>query len=606
MSVTTENLNDPRRFWKTIKSISVSKNSQAIPTCVMKDSVAVYDKMEILNCFNEHFISSGSLFDSACSASVKPCTDIPVYTGQSFNFVPFSVQEVHKALKTLDPRKPSGPDFIDPYFLQLAADFVAGPLAYLFNLTVENKEIPRIWKSAFVLPLLKGGDSAILNNYRPISNLSVLAKTLETLVSVQLKEFLYTSDILSTYQSGFRKKHSTITAALKVVNDISVALDKKQHCVSLFIDLSKAFDTVDHDVLKLRLLNSGLSEQAVAWFSNYLSNRSQCIKHDGLCSDIASIYKGVPQGSVLGPLLFTIYINNLGQNVSDANFHFYADDTVIYCCASTLAKATEYLQNAFIVFQNTLLQLKLVLNAEKTKCMLFTNTRNRPKNIPSVVTLEGSDIEIVNSYKYLGILIDDSLTFKPHVLYLVKKLRLKLGFYFRNKLCFSFNVKKKLVAATFLSVLDYGDLLYMHTSAQCLHKVDTAYHASLRFITNCKALTHHCELYSRVGWPALATRRLCHWYSFIYKAILGLLPYYLCVLIKQKSAGNYSLRSQDCFMLTVPNARTEIGKRAFVYSAPSAWNILQKVLKLNDFISLNAFKLKMKKIETDSLRCKCF
>ena len=151
-------------------------------------------------------------------------------------------------------------------------------------------------------------------------------------MSDQLKEFLYTNAILSTYQSGFRKKHSTITTALKVVNDVSVALDKRQHCASLFIDLSKAFDTVDHDVLKLRLLNSGLSEQAVAWFSNYLSNRSQCIKYDGLCFDIATIYKGVPQGSVLGPLLFTIYINNLGHNVSDANLHFYADDTVIYCC----------------------------------------------------------------------------------------------------------------------------------------------------------------------------------------------------------------------------------------------------------------------------------
>src|SRR4029434_10933099 len=104
-------------------------------------------------------------------------------------------------------------------------------------------------------------------------------------------------------------------------------------------------------------------------------------------------------------------------------------------------------------------------------------------------------------------------------------------------------------------------------------------------------------LYSRVGWPALATRRLCHWYSFIYKAILGLLPYNLCFLIKQKSAGKYSLRSEDCFMLTVPNARTEIGKRAFMYSAPSAWNILQKVLKRNYFSSLNAFKTKMKKLE---------
>lgn len=243
----------------------------------MKDSVAVHDKMEILNSFNEHFISSGSLFDSTCSVSVNPCTDKPGYVDQSFNFVPFSVQEVQQALKALDCRKTSGPDLIDPYFLKLAADFVAVPLAYIFNLTVENKEIPRIWKSAFVLPLLKGGDPAILNNYRPISNLSVLVKILECLVSDQLKEFLYTNAVLSTYQSGFRKRHSTITAAMKVVNDVLVAVDKKQHSALLFIDLSKAFDTVDHEVLKLRLINSGLSEQAVAWFSNYLSDRSQCI-----------------------------------------------------------------------------------------------------------------------------------------------------------------------------------------------------------------------------------------------------------------------------------------------------------------------------------------
>ena len=189
---------------------------------------------------------------------------------------------------------------------------------------------------------------------------------------------------------------------------------------------------------------------------------------------------------------------------------------VIYCCTATLEKAIEDLKNAFIVVQNTLLLLKLILNADKTKRLLLTNSRSRPQNIPTVVMLEGGEIEIVSSYEYLGILIDDSLTFKPHVLNLVKKLRLKLGFYFRNKLCFSFNVKKQLFAATFLSVLDYGDLLYM-------------------------TLTHHCELHSRVGWPALTTRRLCHWYTFIYKVILGLVPLSLCVLMKHKSVGPYSL-----------------------------------------------------------------
>ena len=130
-------------------------------------------------------------------------------------------------------------------------------------------------------------------------------------------------------------------------------------------------------------------------------------------------------------------------------------------------------------------------------------------------------------------------------------------------MCFSFNVKKRLVSTTFLLGLDYGDVLYMHASAQCLHMVDVSYHASLRFITNCKALTHHCELYSRVEWPALATRRLSHWYIFIYKVILGLLPHYLSVFITQKNCGQYSLRSQDFFVLSVPKARTKIGERAF-------------------------------------------
>lgn len=606
LSVTTENLNNPRKFWKTIKSLSVCNDGQTLPTFIKKDSVAIYDKMEMLNCFNRHFISSGSLFDAVGSVPAKPCSDIPVHIDQPFHFKPFSVSEVHKALKILDPKKPPGPDFLDPYFLKLAADFVAGPLAYLFNLTLENNEIPKIWKSAFVLPVLKGGDSSTLNNYRPISNLSVLAKVLENLVSNSLKEFLYNNAILSTYQSGFRKRHSTITAAIKVVNDITVALDKRQHCASLFIDLSKAFDTVDHDVLKLRLLNSGLSENAVAWFSNYLCDRSQCVKYDGLCSEVVPILKGVPQGSVLGPLLFTIYINNLGQNVSDANFHFYADDTVIYCCAVSLEKAIENLINAFTVVQNNLLQLKLILNADKTKLMLFTSSKVRPLTIPKVVTLEGGEIEIVDSYKYLGILIDDSLTFKPHVQNLVKKLRLKLGFYFRNKLCFSFNVKKQLVAATFLSVLDYGDLLYMHSSTQCLLKLDSVYHASLRFITNCRALTHHCELYSRVGWPSLTTRRLCHWYIFIYKVIIGLLPLYLCELIKHKNTGQYALRSQNLILLDVPNVRTELGKKAFVYAAPTAWNLLQNELKMRLFITLEAFKSKMNEKKTDSLRCRCF
>ena len=143
------------------------------------------------------------------------------------------------------------------------------------------------------------------------------------------------------------------------------------------------------------------------------------------------------------------------------------------------------------------------------------------------------------------------------------------------------------------------------TEKNC-NMIDSVYHSSLRFITNCKAGTHHCKLYSRVGWPALSSRILSHYCIFIYEAILGVLPSYLCSLIMRKSAGPHFLRSQDLVLLSVPNVRTEQAKKAFVYSAPTVWNTLQKDLGLVELILLNAFKLKIKEIELDSLRCQCF
>ena len=183
--------------------------------------------------------------------------------------------------------------------------------------------------------------------------------------------------------------------------------------------------------------------------------------------------------------------------------------------------------------------------------------------------------------------MDDQLSFKPHIHNLVKKLKLKLGFYIRNKSCFSLSSRRKLVDATFLPIMDYGDLLYMNAPSQSLQMLDSVYHGALRFILNCKPLTHHCTLYSNVNLPSLSTRQLRHLYIFIYKAVMGRLPVYISDLLSFKQSS-YGLRSQDIVLLNVPQARTELFKRAFMSAAPSTWNNLQSNLKLKCLIPLNA------------------
>lgn len=279
----------------------------------------------MLNYFNEHFITAGHLFDSSNSDSAgtilnnepavlsHPSVDCP------FNFEPVSVSEVCSMSKNLDPKKSAGPDGLEPFFLRLAADSIAEPLSCIFNLSLSTNTLPKVWKSAFVLPLLKGGEPSIVNNYRPISKLCILVKVFEKLVCDQLREFLALRNILNPLQSGFRKQHSTATAALKVFNALYEALDSKRLCVALFLDLSKAFDTVDHSLLSETLLKIGISKQATAWFANYLADRVQCVRMAGLSSTFLSVTKGVPQGSVLGPILFSIYINELCANLSNAS-----------------------------------------------------------------------------------------------------------------------------------------------------------------------------------------------------------------------------------------------------------------------------------------------
>ena len=240
-------------------------------------------------------------------------------------------------------------------------------------------------------------------------------------------------------------------ATLKVLNDIITAIDKRQYCAAVFIDLAKAFDSIT--VFFGRLNSLGFSDDCLGWFSNYFADRVQCVKSEGLLSRPLAVSMGVPQGSILGPTLLSVYFNDVALAVGDSLFHLYAEDTILY----TLDIVLTNLQPRFNVIQHSFCGLQLLLNVSKTKCMLFNHSQPAPT---SITTLNGSDLDYVDNYKYLGVWLGCKLSFQTHTKHLQSKIKSRIGFLFRNKASFTHAAKLTLVKLTILPILDLGDVIY--------------------------------------------------------------------------------------------------------------------------------------------------
>ena len=605
LSLTTDTSSNHCNFWRVVKTLQ-QKGAAGPPPKIRVGDSFMSDKKAMSNAFNSHFKRAGHIFDeltaNAPQQDAQENAGLPVVSDFNFDFSPILVSDVVHALSTLDPKKSAGPDGIDPFFLKLSSAVIAQPVTDLFNISLSTQSLPEAWKQANVSPLLKAGDPCDVNNYRPISNLSALAKILEGQVSKQVKVFLDSNSILNPMQSGFRAKHSTVTACLNVIDDIRAALGNKSFCAALFIDLSKAFDTVDPHVLLRVLSNAGFCHNVLGWFKNYLVGRTQCVKFGDTVSDSITLEKGVPQGSILGPLLFLLYVNHICSQSKHCKFHMYADDTILYSCAPSLDMAVSNLASDFVSLQHELRDSKLLLNGQKTKAMLFA-----PNSIvtspPNITTLDGVTIEWVALYKYLGIWLDNKLNFTHHIDALAKKLKFTLSFFYRMKSCFSSSSRKKLVTGLFMSQLDYGDVVYRFACSSTLGRLDPLFHAALRFITSSTYRTHHCTLYSLVGWSSLASRRLLHWYIFIYKAILGNVPPYICSKFELVQ-NSLNLRSNAWMRYVVPNTKSEAGKKTLAFFGPWSWNDLQTRLKLASLIPLVTFKRIA--MGTLSSHCSCF
>ena len=370
-----------------------------------------------------------------------------------FDFLPVTNEEVLALLKRLDKLSSPGNCGIPSSILKHCAEELSKPICSLFNLCVRNSEVPNDWKVAIVKPHYKGkGEKDDFENYRPISILSPLRKVFEACLAKRIKFYFESNKILVDEQFGFRKLRSCEHALTSIIEDWRFELDKRKIVTSMFIDLRKAFDTVNHDLLLEKLSRYNFSRCSVNLIKNYLQNRFFRVQIKDTLSNLTPIKIGVPQGSILGPLLFLIYINDLCKLQLSVKICLFADDTTVYSSSKTFDESTKILCTDMLMICDWFTKNRLVINWSKTKAMFINRNAT---SLPDHLKISGNDVEFVNSFKLLGVLIDSQLNFSNHIKLICRKANAKFHILNRQPKLFTINFKTTLFKLFILPNFDY-------------------------------------------------------------------------------------------------------------------------------------------------------
>ena len=465
------------------------------------------------------------------------------------------------------------------------------PLTHVFNLSLTQGVFPNELKVARVVPLFKSGNAMIFSNYRPVSVLPVFSKILERLMYSRLLSFVTKYEILYSYQFGFRSNHSPNLALLLLVDKISDALEKGDYVLGLFLDFSKAFDTVNHQILFQKLEFYGVRGPALTLFKNYLCNREQYVEYNGVQSRKMCIKCGVPQGSILGPLLFLIYINDLARVSKKIFSLLFADDSNMFLLGKNPNDLIKSMNDEITHVVDWLRVNKLSLNLKKTHFIIFRKQRSKISLTEDLI-IDGVKIDVKECTKFLGVMIDKCLTFKNHISYIKGKVSRGLGILYKCKRYFNQETLLMLYNSFIYPYLNYCVTVWGNTFESYLLPLIKLQKRAVRIISGAKRCAPSDPIFKKFRILKLDQIYRYSVHLFVLKFRYNLLPkIFDNFFTRNDEVHSHDTRSKQSFR--TPFLRLDIGKRSVRANGVRIFNYISQYVTLNDDAEYPITNIKM-------------
>ncbi len=496
---------------------------------------------------------------------------------------------VLKLLSNLDIYKATGPDNISTHLLKTLAPELASIFTVFFQASLDHGNIPAEWKDANVVPIFKKGDRSQASNYRPVSLTAILCKLLEHIICSNIHKHLEQHSILTDAQHGFRKERSCESQLILTINDLAKNIDNRGQIDLILLDFSKAFDKVPHERLLHKINHYGIRGTTQSWLRDFLSDRHQKVLLEGEHSDTAPVRSGVPQGSVLGPLMFLIFINDLPEYVTSSHVRLFADDCVLYHQIKTTSD-TETLQRDLDGLQQWESDWQMQFHPQKCQLLRITNKKSP---VEGQYNIHGHTLEEVDSAKYLGVTIHRTLNWNHHINNISKRANSTRAFLQRNLRSCPTKTKALCYQTLLRPLMEYSCTIWDPSTQENINKLEAVQRRTARFVNNNYDRTSSVTtMLQSLNWEPLQQRRARYKVIMMYRIVHGLIAIPPSTHLTPRTTNT---RQNRQFSYLVPYARTESYRYSFFPDTIRLWNGLPE--SMTTCTTLDAFKSGVQSIQ---------